>query len=98
MVTLKTALGLTDRVHMEKIVTQGGTFGTIECSNSIDKVGQKCFNGGEHLFLYKKLVNVLPLSYVDDILTLSRCGTASLSLNTFVTAQIENKKLNTQLI
>ena len=45
------------------------------------------------MFLYKKLVNVLPLSYVDDILTLSRCGTASLSLNTFVTAQIETKKL-----
>ena len=36
MVAVKTALGLTDRVHMEKIATQGGTFGTIECSNSID--------------------------------------------------------------
>ena len=30
---------------------------------------------------------------VDDLLTISRCGTASLALNTYVNAQIETKKL-----
>ena len=93
MVAVKTAMGLTKRVNVEKIVTQGGTFGPIECSNSIDKIGQKCHDAGEHLFLYKKMVRVLPLSYVDDLLTISRCGAASLDMNTFVTAQIETKKL-----
>jgi hypothetical protein len=43
MVAVKTAVGLTDRVNIEKIVTQGGTFGPIECANSIDKIGQKMF-------------------------------------------------------
>ena len=93
LVAVKTAVGLTDRVNIEKIVTQGGTFGPIECANSIDKVGQKCYNNGEHLFVYKKMVRVLPLSMVDDLLTISRCGTASLGLNTYVNAQIETKKL-----
>ena len=93
MVAVKTAVGLTNRVNMENIVTQGGTFGPIECANSIDKIGQKCYNNGEHLFLYKKMVNILPLSYVDDLLTLSRCGTDSLTLNTYINAQIECKKL-----
>ena len=41
MVAVKTAVGLTDRVNMENIVTQGGTFGPIECANSIDKIGEK---------------------------------------------------------
>ena len=59
-VAVKTGVGLTDRVNVEKIVTQGGTFGPIECSNSIDKIGQKCFNEGEHLYSYKKMVNILP--------------------------------------
>ena len=84
LVAVKTAVGLTDTVNIEKIVTQGGTFGPIECANSIDKVGQKCYNNGEHLFVYKKMVRVLPLSMVDDLLTISRCGTASLGLNTYV--------------
>ena len=30
---------------------------------------------------------------VDDLLTISRCGNASLALNTYVNAQIETKKL-----
>ena len=82
-VTVKTGVGLTD---VEKIVTQGGTFGPIECSNSIDKIGQKCFNEGEHLFSYKKMVNILPLSYVDDLLNLAKCGSDSLAVNTFINA------------
>ena len=93
LVAVKTAVGLTERVNIEKIVTQGGTFGPIECANSIDKVGQKCYNNGEHLFVYKKMVRVLHLSMVDDLLTISRCGNASLGLNTYVNAQIETKKL-----
>ena len=93
LVAVKTSVGLTERVNIQNIVTQGGTFGPIECANSIDKLGQKCSNRGENLFVYKKLVRVLPLSMVDDLLTISRCGNESLEMNTFVNAQIETKKL-----
>ena len=93
MVAVKTPVGLTNRVNIQKIVTQGGTFGPIECANSVDKIGQKCYDSGENLFIYKKIVRVLPLSYVDDLLTLSRCGAPSLEMNTFINAQIETKKL-----
>ena len=90
---VNTPVGLTERVNIKKIVTQGETFGPIECSNSIDKIGIKCFDNGEHLFTYKKRVKVLPLSLCDDLLTLSPCGFESLAMNTFITAQIEAKKL-----
>ena len=93
LVAVKTAVGMTDRINMEKIVTQGGTFGPIECANSIDKIGQKCNNKGEDIFWYKKMVPLIPLSFVDDLLTMSKCGTESLEMNTYITAQIETKKL-----
>ena len=92
-VAIKTPVGLTDRRNLQNIVTQGGTFGPIECANSIDKIGQKSFSEGKNLLLYKKIVRIPPLGYIDDILTMAKCGTASLSLNTFVNTQIETKKL-----
>ena len=70
-VSVKTPVGQTDRVNVQKIVTQGGTFGPIECSNSIDKIGKLCHEKGEHLFTYKNLVNIMPLSMVDDLLAIS---------------------------
>ena len=42
LVAIKTPVGLTERTNLPKIVTQGGTFGPIECANSIDKIGKKC--------------------------------------------------------
>ena len=54
LVAVNTPVGLTERVNIKKIVTQGGTFGPIECSNSIDKIGKKYFDKGEHLYTYKK--------------------------------------------
>ena len=93
LVAIKTPVGLTERTNLPKIVTQGGTFGPIECANSIDKIGKKCYDTGENLFIYKKIVRILPLSYIDDLMTISQCGAQSLKMNTFVGAQIESKKL-----
>ena len=90
---MNTAVGLTGRVDVERIVTQGGVFGPIQCSNSIDTLGKKCYNKGENLFLYKNMVPVMPLSMVDDILAVAQCGQKSLEVNTYINAQIELKKL-----
>ena len=65
----------------------------IMCSKSIDKIGKMCYERGEHLYLYKQMVNILPLSMVDDLLGISSCGQSSLSLNTYINTQIELKKL-----
>ena len=92
-VAVNTAVGQTDRVDIPCIVMQGGTWGPIKCSNSIDKIGKKCYDRGEHLYLYKERVQVLPLGMVDDIIAVSRCGHPSVALNTYLTTQIELKKL-----
>ena len=72
LMVVNTAVGLTDRVNVSRVVTQGGVFGSLKCSNSIDTIGKKCVNSGKHLFTYKKMVKIMPLSMVDDIFTSSK--------------------------
>ena len=93
LIAVNTPVGQTERVNVERIVTQGGTFGPLECSNSIDKIGKKCYDEGKHLFTYKNLVKIMPLAMVDDLLAIASCGQDSLSLNTYMNVQIECKKL-----
>ena len=93
LVAVKTASGLTERVNMPCLVQQGGTWGPMLCSNSIDTFGKKCRNRREHIYIYKKSARVLPLAFVDDLNGISKCGKDSLALNIFLTTQIELKKL-----
>ena len=93
MVAVKTAVGMTNRVNIPTIVQQGGTWGPILCSNSIDMVGKKCRDLGKHSYLYKNTAKILPLAFVDDLNGISKCGSHSLALNSFINTQIEFKKL-----
>ena len=93
LVAVNTAVGQTERVNMERIVQQGGSWGPMECSVSIDKIGKLCTERGEHIFKYNNLGNIVPLAMVDDLLGVASCGFKSLSLNTFMNTQIEMKRL-----
>ena len=90
---VNTSVGLTDRVDIPLVVMQGGTWGPIKCSNSIDKIGKKCHDNGKHSYLYKNRVRILPLGMVDDIIAISNCGYKAVELNSYITAQCEMKKL-----
>ena len=92
-VAIKTAVGRTERVNIPTIVQQGGTWGPLLCSNSVDTVGKKCRDRGEHFYTYKKVTRVFPLAFVDDLNGIAKCGFESLALNTFLTTQIELKRL-----
>ena len=93
MVAINTAVGQTERVDIERIVMQGGTWGPIKCSNTIDKIGKICQDTGKHSYIYKNRARILPLGMVDDVLAVSTCGHQSVTLNTFLTTQCEMKKL-----
>ena len=92
-IAVKTGVGLTDRVNMPMLVQQGGTWGGTLCSNSIDTIGKICRDRGQNYYLYKNSARILPLAFVDDLSGISRCGSQSQSLNTFINTQIELKKL-----
>ena len=93
LVAVKTAVGITERVNVPNIVQQGGTWGPLLCSNTIDTLGKKLLNRSEIPYLYKNTVKVLPLAMVDDVTAISRCGLQSLGLNAYLNTQIELKKL-----
>jgi hypothetical protein len=67
-VAVKTAEGLTERVMIPTVVMQYGKWGPLQCSNTMDKIGKRCFENGEHLYMYKGRVGVMPLAMVDDLL------------------------------
>ena len=67
-VVVNTAVGLTDRVMLPTLVMQGGKWGPLKCSITMDKIGRKCVDKVEHLFTYKNMVKVMPLAMIDDLL------------------------------
>ena len=91
-VAVKTSVGQTERIIIPEIVTQGGTWGPMMCSNSIDTVGKFCQENGLN-FKYKNVCSVIPLAMVDDLLTISKCGYETIEMNTTINALIELKKL-----
>ena len=93
LVSVKTPFGLTERTTINKIVTQGGVWGPIQCSNQIDTIGKECLNRNIHLFTYKNIVKIMPLSMIDDILCFALCGIDSTKLNAYINCKIEMFKL-----
>ena len=93
MVAVKTAVGMTRRVDMPYIVQQGGTWGPGLCSNTVDTLGKKCRDRDQHIYYYKKKSKVLIFAMCDDLNGVARCGLESVALNSFITTQIELKKL-----
>ena len=92
-IAVKTPSGLTRRVNLPCIVQQGGTWGSILCSNSIDTLGKRCKLENRHIYMYKKTAEILPLSFVDDLLSISKCGDQSVQMNSYLNTHIELKKL-----
>ena len=74
LVAVKTAAGMTDRVNIPTIVQQGGTWGPLLCSNSVDTLGKMCKDRGEHFYTYKNAARVFPLAFVDDLNGIAKCG------------------------
>ena len=56
LVAVNTGVGQTERVDIPRIVQQGGGWGPMECSNSVDTLGKRCHARGVHYYLYKHLV------------------------------------------
>ena len=92
LVAINTAVGQTERVNIPEFTAQGGTWGPMLCSNSIDTVGKISEQSGQ-FFLYKNIVRVMPLAMVDDLLAVRSCGFDSTETNVTINTIIELKKL-----
>ena len=92
-VAVKTPNGLTRRVNMNKIVMQGTVWGSLKCTAQQDKLGKNAYEKKEPIYIYKNGVEIPPIGYVDDVLTVSKCGNKSVVNNAIVNSFTESKKL-----
>ena len=92
-VAVVTPHGLTERVEIDQLVMQGENFAPLECSVQVDSFGKECLEQDKYLFRYRNTVPVAPLSMVDDLLCISKCGKDSVLLNGFLNVKTNLKKL-----
>ena len=93
---VKTPVGITQRVDIPEIVQQGGGWGPIECSVSIDKIGRLCHKRKEHIYYYNQKVEVTPLAMIDDLIAVAKCGLESVAINTFIVTHTPNLSGNSK--
>ena len=93
-VAVKTPWGsLTDRVCLNRIEMQGTNPAPLKCSVQVDTLGKECLAEGEGLFKYKECTNIPALTFVDDTLAFTTCGTESVKLNAKIQSKFETKRL-----
>ena len=97
-VSVNTPFGQTKRQEYKNIVQQGGGWGGILCSNSVDTVEKSSLLEPSSVtnynpYVYEKKLKVPLLSYIDDTNNISKCGLNALKNNIFITSQIEMKRL-----
>ena len=92
-VAVKTPFGPTGRKVIEKVVMQGEVYGPLCCSVQVDTFGKECIKKNKFLYKYKESVGIPPLSMVDDLVLISRCGIESVLMNGFINCKTNQKKL-----
>ena len=90
LVAVNTAVGQTDRVTIPEFTAQGGTWGPMLCSNTIDSVGKVSEQFGQ-FYLYKNIARIIPLAMVDDLLAVRSCGFEAIEINITITINTMKK-------
>ena len=94
LVAIKTPAGITKRVRVEKIVSQGEVPAPLKCTVTVDSISKSHMQDIKgHHYIYKNLVTVPPLGMVDDQVGISECGLDSVISTASLNAQTNIKKL-----
>ena len=92
-IAIKTASGTTERSTIHNKIMQGTVWAGLMCTNTMDKLGKEVYADPSLVYKYRGLVDVPPLEMVDDVITASKCGTKTVTLNATVNSFVERKKL-----
>ena len=96
-IAIKTPWGsLTPRIELKNVEMQGGVLTPLKCSVQMDTLGTECVNSIENskiLYKYKGFVNILPMEFIDDVFTVTKCSINSIKMNALVQSKVECKKL-----
>ena len=84
---------LTKRIDMNEIEMQGTVLAPLKCSVQTDTLSKECVKNGEGVYKYKGCTSVPPLSYIDDVLGITKCSSSSVKLNALIQSKMNHKKL-----
>ena len=92
-ISIRTPFGKSRRQTVDKIICQGDSWGSIECSLMIDGFGKESLKEEMEPFKYKGKVPIPVLGMVDDLLAISETGYKTNRMNGFLNAKTSLKKL-----
>ena len=92
-IAIQTAVGLTRRENIERIICQGDPWGSIECSLMVDGFGKDSLNSEFQPYKYKGEVAIPLLGMVDDVFLISESGYKAQRLNGYINAKTAIKRL-----
>ena len=93
-VAIKTPLGKTKRTRLNNVEMQGTVLAGLKCAVSIDSIGKEALeNTDANLFRYKNCISIPPLSFIDDILTISECSPDTILQSATIDAKLQGKQL-----
>ena len=91
---MKTPVGITERILCQNCVSQGDILASLKCCICVDKMAETHVeNLAGHLYKYKDVVEVPPLTMVDDTLIPSYCGPNSAMATAHHNSMTNIKKL-----
>ena len=93
-VAVKTPVGLTKRMDLQKVVAQGEVISPLKCTISVDAIAEaQVENLTDHLYTYKDRLPIPPLGMVDDQINVAYCGLDSALTTSHLNAQTNLKRL-----
>ena len=92
-IAIKSSSGISERRTIENVIMQGTVWAGMLCTGTMNKLGKIVYENPEAAYKYRSKVVVPPLQMVDDVLTISKCGTTSLAMNHLVNVFMNSKKL-----
>ena len=92
-IVVKTSSGTTEQITINNKIMQGTVWAGLMCTSTMDKLGKEVYDDPSLVYKYRGTVDVPPLEMVDDVITTSKCGTTTVTLNATVNSFVERKKL-----
>ena len=92
-IAVRTASETTERVTIRNKIMQGTVWAGLMCTTTMDKLGKEVYADPALVYNYRGKVPVPPLEMVDDVISASKCGSTTVTLNATINSFIERKKL-----
>ena len=92
-IAIKSSIGITCRSTISNTIMQGTVWAGMLCTSTMDKLGKLVYENPHIAYKYRGKVVVPPLQMIDDVLTVSKCGSTSVAMNSVVNSFMFSKKL-----